>query len=424
MTMNGGCWLRDLLTWSAIAHHSATAAGAPNRCRVGVGVPFSRGAASGGQISAQAAVQKLEGALAAFPAPLAASFGGMFGWDEYWDHRENGPAGSYARELAELLSAPSFVARVDGASGAGRVCEVFDGASASAAASSAAAAAAAAAASPTLPPPAPGPFYARDYTQGGGIVLDPVSGAEVYTPYCACARVATHTAFTAASSCLEHWAAQPSGACQRPPTGAATGGGRTPPEPAPNASDAQVEHFTSVLASEPPPRLAITIETVGVAAGCDELSALDASLRAALCTLLEQAYAALGYSTAGLCAKAQAELVFDETDGAAGDSTGAGAGAEEGGGTCSLQASTAIPPPAGVDAVEVVASDGAGGARRRRLSSSGTAAEVSVDAIRVALQVAPGLDHPTSGSAVAQVIRAEGLTLTPIRTRTRTRTLS
>ena len=66
----GECWLRDLLTWTAIAHHAAATASEPNRCRVGLGVPFSRSAASGGQISAQLALQKIEDAIHAFPAPL------------------------------------------------------------------------------------------------------------------------------------------------------------------------------------------------------------------------------------------------------------------------------------------------------------------------------------------------------------------
>ena len=58
-------------------------------CRVGVGVPFSPGAANGGQIAATLAVEKIKAAVRDNEAVLSKTFGGMFGWDEYWDHAQN-----------------------------------------------------------------------------------------------------------------------------------------------------------------------------------------------------------------------------------------------------------------------------------------------------------------------------------------------
>ena len=46
ITMNGGCWVYDLLAWTAIAHHAAAVNRSANRCRIGIGVPFSASAAA------------------------------------------------------------------------------------------------------------------------------------------------------------------------------------------------------------------------------------------------------------------------------------------------------------------------------------------------------------------------------------------
>ena len=123
ITMNGACWEKDLLAWTQIAIHAAAAEGMRNRCRVGIGVPFGAGAANGGQIASADAVTKVEAAFTTYPM-LTQTFGGMFGWDEYWDHRNNAPD-MYAKHLAQLLAAPSFVSLVEGASGAGRTCTVY-----------------------------------------------------------------------------------------------------------------------------------------------------------------------------------------------------------------------------------------------------------------------------------------------------------
>ena len=79
ITMNGDCWTNDLLAWTQIAIHAAKVSGEPNRCRVGVGVPFGAGAANGGQIGAVDAVTKISAALGTHPV-LTRTFGGMFGW--------------------------------------------------------------------------------------------------------------------------------------------------------------------------------------------------------------------------------------------------------------------------------------------------------------------------------------------------------
>lgn len=126
ITLNGDCWTNDLLAWTSLAIHAASRhPGEANRNRVGLGVPFSPGAANGGQIDASDAISRITEALrsSATGPTLAKTFGGMFGWDEFWDHKENQPT-PYARQLALELAQPSFLSLVEGASsGANRVCE-------------------------------------------------------------------------------------------------------------------------------------------------------------------------------------------------------------------------------------------------------------------------------------------------------------
>lgn len=133
ITMNSDeCWLRDYLAWAALGIHAAKVANEPNRNRVGIGVPFSRSAANGGQIDAAVAVGKVQQALTlgegvAAQRVLRERFGGMFGWDELHDQRQN-RGNLFGRQLALALSQPSFLALVDGAAAeAGRVCPRSNG---------------------------------------------------------------------------------------------------------------------------------------------------------------------------------------------------------------------------------------------------------------------------------------------------------
>jgi chitinase len=100
ITLNGAtsCWVQDFL-----AHvHICAAAGTDEtrRCRVGVGLPYSRNAASGGFIEVPDAMAKIRDALKENPI-LEEYFGGMFGWDLYWDKRDNG--GQYSQDLAMAM---------------------------------------------------------------------------------------------------------------------------------------------------------------------------------------------------------------------------------------------------------------------------------------------------------------------------------
>ena len=107
ITLNGDCWQDDLLAWTRMAERAP--AGETSRCRVGVGLPFSVSAASGGQISAADALSSVSAALDAH-AVLGERFGGFFGWDEYWDQTEND--GAYAAALRAGLDDPTFQSRV------------------------------------------------------------------------------------------------------------------------------------------------------------------------------------------------------------------------------------------------------------------------------------------------------------------------
>jgi hypothetical protein len=108
ITMNGDCWDEDLLAWTRMAARHPQ--GGESRCRVGVGVPFSRGAANGGQIDAALAFEKIRAELTEHPI-LRAHFGGVFGWDEYWDHTEN--QGAYSRALSSGLADQALQDLVD-----------------------------------------------------------------------------------------------------------------------------------------------------------------------------------------------------------------------------------------------------------------------------------------------------------------------
>ncbi len=108
ITLNGSCWEDDLLAWTRMAERAP--AGQTSRCRVGVGLPFSAGAANGGQIAAADAITAVKGALNRH-AVLRARFGGFFGWDEYWDQTEN--AGAYGAALQSGVSDASFRALID-----------------------------------------------------------------------------------------------------------------------------------------------------------------------------------------------------------------------------------------------------------------------------------------------------------------------
>ena len=69
------CWLYDLLAWTYIPIHAARLKGEKNRCRVGVGIPFGKGAANGGQVAVEIVSQKLQDALNEYPV-LRQNFGG------------------------------------------------------------------------------------------------------------------------------------------------------------------------------------------------------------------------------------------------------------------------------------------------------------------------------------------------------------
>jgi hypothetical protein len=104
ITLNGDVWVNDLLAWTRMAARAPE--GETSRCRVGVGLPFSNsaagqaGLADGGQIAAEDAMRKIRTALSEHEV-LRAHFGGMFGWDEYWDNHEN--QGAYGLDLRALL---------------------------------------------------------------------------------------------------------------------------------------------------------------------------------------------------------------------------------------------------------------------------------------------------------------------------------
>ena len=205
------------------------------------------------------------------------------------------------QELGELLASPTFVSALHGASGADRICRDDDATLASpSSASPSPTPSSGAPSTPSTassPPPPRGPFYERDFTQGGTVghppshpnlryaqsaheasvlstptptptltctptrtrtstltqvVLDPHSGHESFVPFCACAPVAMPTPFSSASTCLEHWASDPSSACQRPKASDPTTT-RTAPVPSTTASEAQLEHFEKVLAAADSP---------------------------------------------------------------------------------------------------------------------------------------------------------------------------
>jgi hypothetical protein len=110
ITLNGDTWVNDLLAWTRMAARAPE--GETSRCRVGVGVPFANSAAGaagqpdGGQIPVVDAMRQVRAALQAHGI-LATHFGGMFGWDEYWDNRENG--GAYSRALRRALDDRAFL---------------------------------------------------------------------------------------------------------------------------------------------------------------------------------------------------------------------------------------------------------------------------------------------------------------------------
>ncbi|MEE2787401.1 MAG: glycosyl hydrolase family 18 protein, partial [Myxococcota bacterium] len=114
ITLNGDVWVNDLLAWTQMAARPGPD-GEESRCRVGVGVPFGPGAANGGQISADDAMRKVREALAEH-AILRRHFGGMFGWDEYWDYtnyRQNPDEGLYSQQLRTLLDAQALLDLLD-----------------------------------------------------------------------------------------------------------------------------------------------------------------------------------------------------------------------------------------------------------------------------------------------------------------------
>ena len=137
-----------------------------------------------------------------------------------------------------------------------------------------------------------------------------------------------------------------------------------------------------------------------------------------LCSRPVQAYAQLQYPTSdSLCARASAEVVFDEaqpasdeaepsSDEAGEDATSPEGDADaEGRSACRRQATPSIPPPPGAEQPdEIVARSrrdrGEIGRARRRLRS----APIEVGAVHVALEVASSVERPSSGAGVAQVV--------------------
>jgi len=112
ITLNGNCWVKDLLAWQMLSVKSAEVYGEENRCRVGVGVPFSAGAANGGQISADDAFAAVKQAMRDHKI-VRERFGGMFGWDEFWDYSQNGPTNMYSKQLSEGLADPELLRLMD-----------------------------------------------------------------------------------------------------------------------------------------------------------------------------------------------------------------------------------------------------------------------------------------------------------------------
>ena len=186
-------------------------------------MPFAPGAANGGQIASSEAVLKLRAAFDAHPI-LKERFGGMFGWDETWDHKQNG-ASPYARELARELASPNFLALV-GATDAGvianRVCKGVAGVDAETIETKSLGGGPTIASLAALVAPEPNSvvYYGRDYTNGG-MAVSLADGGTEWQPYCGCTRVGFRTAFTSALECADEWAAQPVSGCAAPPaTGA------------------------------------------------------------------------------------------------------------------------------------------------------------------------------------------------------------
>jgi len=134
ITMNDDtCWHKDYSAWAALAIHAAERTGEPNRNRVGVGLPYNKQAApGGGQIDAAVVISKVMQASqeTSIGLVLKAKFGGMMGWDEFWDHTANKPKGfSFARQLADGLASQSFLALIDDNElhEVGRVCAANGG---------------------------------------------------------------------------------------------------------------------------------------------------------------------------------------------------------------------------------------------------------------------------------------------------------
>ena len=336
---NANCWLYDFLAWTYIPIEAARKRGEKNRCRIGIGIPFGRGAANGGQVEIEIVSQKLQSALKQYPV-LKNHFGGMFGWDEYWDTRSLGGWGyggsQVAKDLGNMLRSDSFqttlksgVRRLRGESAdeeqPNYMLRILSG--------------------KNLGNDQCTASYDKDWTLGGAL------DGGTWKSRCGCKKVPYVTTFTDVLGCVDSWVGGNSGtSCVRIDTGtsddslkgkgitesAGTGGaddsnsGSTVAKPPtavvdPNSKTGVSVTTTSgktVAVTSLPQRVAFSLKLAfsaqNTAPSCDDVKQVDTALRKMLCKMHTSSYTALGYvsttRTASQCGRSQLEAQYGGKD--------------------------------------------------------------------------------------------------------------
>jgi len=324
---NANCWLYDFLAWTYIPIESAKKLGETNRCRVGVGIPFGKGAANGGQVAVEIVSQKLQSALSQYPI-LKERFGGMFGWDEYWDTRSLGGWGygesQVAKDLGIMLKGASFQKTLNGqrrtrrlpalrgsdeeeAQQRERIIRALSGENAGSSQCKAS--------------------YAKDWTLGGKVE----GGA--WKSNCGCKKVPYTTEFTDVLGCIDSWSNGNSAtSCARIEAGTSeddiqrsemkesssdgTDDEKTGPAAVQDTNSKTGVSVTTasgkvVEVASLPQRVGFTLKLTfsKQAASCEDLQQVEPALRKMMCNAHRHSYKALGYSdsskTSTLCGRSK-----------------------------------------------------------------------------------------------------------------------
>ena len=225
----------------------------------------------------------------------------MFGWDEYWDHRENFP-NYYAAELLRSMTSSRFVSTLPeakrsnendkkcGGSG-GKPGDGTPGGSGGSAGGG------------SGDDASSGSYFDKDWSRGGGMV------GSKWLPYCGCARVGYKTTFTSGFECASAW--ESSGTCQAVRASSALSSitKRKPVKTSPmsDGKRQQQEKKLRAKATRAPVYVAFNLtNSTLVGDKCEALRKVHRACKETLCNMLSNAFSILGYANRSLdCNRSQ-----------------------------------------------------------------------------------------------------------------------